>query len=124
MYLVLLAGSLPGLSPYFNKRIRALSNRNSSYGYPSRQSRAGHKHDIVLKLSSLPHGRSKAFASRNNNKNEESSENFFSGMSNRDIMKTTEVNVVSGESTSRAQTPHGQGDETAGSHGGKEKLGV
>ncbi|KAL8811299.1 MAG: hypothetical protein Q9200_001910 [Gallowayella weberi] len=123
MYLVLLAGSLPGLSPFFNKRIRALSNRNSSYGYPSRRSRTGQKNDIVLKLSSLPHGRSRAFASNSNDRSEESTENFFSGIGNRDIMKTTEVNVVSGEQSSRAQTPYGQGDESSGRAGSHSEIG-
>ncbi|KAL8724712.1 MAG: hypothetical protein Q9166_007800 [cf. Caloplaca sp. 2 TL-2023] len=114
MYLVLIAGSLPGLRPLFNKRVRALSNRRSSYEYPSRHSPTGHKRDIVLKLSSLPHGRTKAFASSGENKSQESTENFFSNISDRDIMKTTEVNIVSGEPSSRPQTPRGYGD---GQHG-------
>ncbi|KAL8996680.1 MAG: hypothetical protein Q9169_003852 [Polycauliona sp. 2 TL-2023] len=116
MYLVLVAGSLPGLRPLCNKRVRALSNRQSSYEYPSRSSHSGQKRDFALKLSNLPHSRTKAFASTSNNhnnhsRNAESTENFFANMGNGHIMKTTEVNVVHGDSSSRAETPFGPDDE-------------
>ncbi|KAI4093412.1 MAG: hypothetical protein LQ339_007687 [Xanthoria mediterranea] len=112
MYLVLIAGSLPGLRPLCNKRVRALSNRQSSYGYHSRDSHMAHKRDFAMKLSNLPHGRTKAFASTsNNNRSQESTENFFANMSNGHIMKTTEFNVVHGDSSSRGETPFGQEDE-------------
>ncbi|KAL8651017.1 MAG: hypothetical protein Q9226_004900 [Calogaya cf. arnoldii] len=121
MYLVLVAGSLPGLRPLCNKRVRALSNRHSSYEYPSRSSNTGHKRDFALKLSNLP--RTKAFASTsNNNRCEESTENFFANMGNGHIMKTTEVNVVHGDSSSRAETPSGPDDER-GNEPGKASRG-
>ncbi|KAL8851759.1 MAG: hypothetical protein Q9221_003369 [Calogaya cf. arnoldii] len=116
MYLVLVAGSLPGLRPLCNKRVRALSNRHSSYEYPSRSSNTGHKREFALKLSNLP--RTKAFASTsNNNRSEESTENFFANMGNGHIMKTTEVNVVHGDSSSRAETPSGPDDERGNEQG-------
>ncbi|KAL8673767.1 MAG: hypothetical protein Q9168_001828 [Polycauliona sp. 1 TL-2023] len=118
MYLVLVAGSLPGLRPLCNKRVRALSNRQSSYEYPSRGSHTGQKREFALKLSNLPHSRTKAFASCNNidnnnnhNRNADSTENFFANMGNGHIMKTTEVDIVHGEPSSRAETPSGQDDE-------------
>ncbi|KAL9627819.1 MAG: hypothetical protein Q9204_006310 [Flavoplaca sp. TL-2023a] len=112
MYLVLIAGSLPGLRPLCNKRVRALSNRRSSYEYPSRSSHTGQKREFALKLSNLPHSRTKAFASPSaRRKNEGSTENFFANMGSGHIMKTTEVNVVHGDSSSRAETPSGQEDD-------------
>ena len=112
MYLVLIAGSLPGLRPICNKRVRALSNRRSSYEYPSRSSHTGQKREFALKLSNLPHSRTKAFASPSaRRKNEGSTENFFANMGSGHIMKTTEVNVVHGDSSSRAETPSGQEDD-------------
>ncbi|KAL8895152.1 MAG: hypothetical protein Q9192_003808 [Flavoplaca navasiana] len=118
MYLVLIAGSLPGLRPLCNKRVRALSNRRSSYEYPSRSSHTGQKREFALKLSNLPHSRTKAFASPSaRRKNEGSTENFFANMGSGHIMKTTEVNVVHGDSSSRAETPSGQEDDQGQEHG-------
>ncbi|KAL9037335.1 MAG: hypothetical protein Q9180_003778 [Flavoplaca navasiana] len=112
MYLVLIAGSLPGLRPLCNKRVRALSNRRSSYEYPSQSSHTGQKREFALKLSNLPHSRTKAFASPSaRRKNEGSTENFFANMGSGHIMKTTEVNVVHGDSSSRAETASGQEDD-------------
>ncbi|KAL9599084.1 MAG: hypothetical protein Q9179_003688 [Wetmoreana sp. 5 TL-2023] len=111
MYLVLLAGSLPGLRPLFNKRIRMSSKRNSSYEYPSRQR---HINGAVLKLSSLPAGRSKAYASSSNNRtNNESTENF-AAIGDEAMMKTTDINVSSGKSSVRGQAPCQQSDGPSG----------
>ncbi|KAL8734428.1 MAG: hypothetical protein Q9181_003208 [Wetmoreana brouardii] len=111
MYLVLLAGSLPGLRPLFNKRIWMSSKRNSSYEYPSRQ---GHKNRVVLKLSSQPSGRSKAYASSSKNRtNNESTENFAT-MGDGAIIKTTDINVSSGKSSVRGQTPSQQSNGPSG----------
>ncbi|KAL8718515.1 MAG: hypothetical protein Q9225_004364 [Loekoesia sp. 1 TL-2023] len=114
MYLVLLAGSLPGLRPLFNKRMRTSSHRNSSYGYLPRQSNQSNKKHIVMKLSSLPSGRSKAYASSSNQNDGGSTENILNNMGHGNIMKTTEVNVRSGRNSIRGQTPSNHGDEQHG----------
>ena len=110
MYLVITAGSLPGLRPIFNKRARTASKR-SSYGYQSRHSRLAHKSGIVLKLSNLPSGRAKAYASSSSNKRTKdgSTENFFNSMSHGDIMKTTQVDVESGKNSVHGE-PHSKED--------------
>lgn len=102
MYLVLLAGSLPGLRPLFNKRVKKPINHNSIYGYSSRQSRKSSKHDLVVRLSNLPSSQSKAYATISNNNNRthsDSTENFFKNINSGQIIKTTEVNVSSGRSS-------------------------
>ncbi|KAI4139106.1 MAG: hypothetical protein L6R39_006463, partial [Caloplaca ligustica] len=104
MYLVLLAGSLPGLRPIFNKRMRTSSSsyQHSSYAHDHPPSSAPHnknnnanKKHMVLKLSSLPsNNRSKVYASTgNHNRNDEdgdSTENILNGMGYRDTVKMAE----------------------------------
>ncbi|KAL8637262.1 MAG: hypothetical protein Q9228_005451, partial [Teloschistes exilis] len=97
MYLVLLAGSLPGLRPLFNKRVKKPINHNSIYGYSSRQSRKSSKHDLVVRLSNLPSSQSKAYATIsniNNRTHSDSTENFFKNINSGQIIKTTEVNMA------------------------------
>ncbi|KAL8900795.1 MAG: hypothetical protein Q9207_005516 [Kuettlingeria erythrocarpa] len=113
MYLVLLAGSLPGLRPLFNKRLRTFSQRKADYGYaprPDRQGRLHNKSHVVLKLSSLPAGRAKAYASASDRIDNGSTENILATMGHGDIMKTTEVNVRSGRNSGQGQISCPKGD--------------
>ncbi|KAL9002989.1 MAG: hypothetical protein Q9188_004107 [Gyalolechia gomerana] len=105
MYLVLLAGSLPGLRPLFNKRMRTSSNRGSSYGYPRRQSGQCDKKSFAMKLSGLPTARSKAYAGNGNGNHDGSTENILKNLGPGNIMLTTEVNVRSGRNSIRGQAP-------------------
>ncbi|KAL8660173.1 MAG: hypothetical protein Q9202_006769 [Teloschistes flavicans] len=123
MYLVLLAGSLPGLRPLFNRRVKKPVNRHSIYGYSSRQSRKSSKHDLVVRLSNLPSSQSKAYATLSNNNNNnrthsDSTENFFKNINSGQIIKTTEVNVSSGRSSIGRPIASQWGDELtdAGGH--------
>ncbi|KAL8651805.1 MAG: hypothetical protein Q9210_003055 [Variospora velana] len=111
MYLVLLAGSLPGLRPLFNKRIRVSSNRTSSYDYAPRQKHQENQ-NMILKLSSIPTGRSRAYASTGNHNQGGSTENILATMGHGGIVKTTEVNVNSGRNSVQAQTSRQRGDES------------
>ncbi|KAL8933608.1 MAG: hypothetical protein Q9211_005685 [Gyalolechia sp. 1 TL-2023] len=114
MYLVLLAGSLPGLRPLFNKRMRTSSNRNSSSGYARRPSSQCDKKSFVMKLSSLPIARSKAYTGNGTRKNDGSTENILKEIGPRNIMKTTEVNVRSGRNSIRGHTPSNNKGEQHG----------
>ncbi|KAI4131097.1 MAG: hypothetical protein LQ338_001418 [Usnochroma carphineum] len=120
MYLVLLAGSLPGLRPLFNKRMRTSSNRGSSYDYGQRPGRQDNKKHTVLKLSSLPSGRSKAYVSTRNGNDDGSTENILNAMGHGDIMKTTEVNVRSGRSSIQSQMPWQEGTKPCSTSYGSE----
>ncbi|KAL9022557.1 MAG: hypothetical protein Q9185_000267 [Variospora sp. 1 TL-2023] len=111
MYLVLLAGSLPGLRPLFNKRVRLSSNRTSSYEYAPRQ-RHQENQNMILKLSSIPTGRSKAYASTGNHNQAGSTENILATMGHGGNMKTTEVKVNSGRNSVQAQTSRQREDES------------
>lgn len=115
MYLVLLAGSLPGLRPLFNKRLRTFLQRKADYAYaprPGRQGRLDTKSHVVLKLSSLPAGRAKAYASASDRLDNASTENILATMGHGDIMKTTEVNVRSGRNSGQGQINCQQGDDS------------
>lgn len=111
MYLVLLAGSLPGLRPLFNKRMRVSSNRNSSYDSAPRQKHAENQ-NMILKLSSLPTGRNKAYASTSNHHLAGSTENILTTMGHGGIVKTTEVKVKSGRNSVQGQACRQVGDES------------
>ncbi|KAI4089299.1 MAG: hypothetical protein LQ344_005517 [Seirophora lacunosa] len=104
------AGSLPGLRPLFNKRMRVSSNRNSSYDSAPRQNRAENQ-NMILKLSSLPTGRNKAYASTSNHHLAGSTENILTTMGHGGIVKTTEVKVKSGRNSVQGQTCRQVGDE-------------
>lgn len=106
MYLVLLAGSLPSLRPLFNKRMRTSDNQHASYGYGPRKSH------IVLKLSSLPSGRTKAYAGTSNHNDDGSTENILAVMGDGNIMKITEVKVRSGRNSDQGQAGGQQGIES------------
>ncbi|KAL8944488.1 MAG: hypothetical protein Q9216_000398 [Gyalolechia sp. 2 TL-2023] len=105
MYLVLLAGSLPGLRPLFNKRMRTPSNHGSSYDFHRRQNGQCDKKSLVMKLSSLPTARSKAYAGKGNRAHDGSTENILKNVGPGNIMMTTEVNVRSGRNSIRGHTP-------------------
>ncbi|KAL8961569.1 MAG: hypothetical protein Q9193_001895 [Seirophora villosa] len=111
MYLVLLAGSLPGLRPLFNKRMKVSSNRKSSYDSALRRNHAENQ-NMVLKLSSLPTGRNKAYASTSNHHLAGSTENILTTMGHGGIVKTTEVKVKSGRNSVQGQTCRQVGDES------------
>ncbi|KAI4145465.1 MAG: hypothetical protein LQ341_002385 [Variospora aurantia] len=103
--------SLPGLRPLFNKRIRVSSNRTSSCDYAPRQKHQENQ-NMILKLSSIPTGRSKAYASTGNNNQGGSTENILATMGHGGILKTTEVNVNSGRNSVQAQTSRQREDES------------
>lgn len=114
MYLVLLGGSLPGLRPLFNRRMRTPPIRDSNYGYPRPPSGHCDKKSFVMKLSNLPATRSKAYAGNGNHDNDGSTVNFLEDIGPRNIFVTTEVNVISGRNSTQA---HGPSDIEHEQHG-------
>ena len=101
---MLLAASIPGVRPIFTKRAK-LSTNYARREEGSADIRGDHRHDVVLKLTSLPTCRSKAYAARKSGQQSlESTENFLPTAGYGEILKTTEVDIISGESSSHASS--------------------
>ena len=104
MYLVVLAGSVPPLSPFFTKHFGKSSTRR--YYGTNNVSQGG---DITSTSSTVPQCRTKTYASaanKNSSSNPEldSTENILGAMAHGDILMTTRINVSRGSSILHKET--------------------
>lgn len=114
MYFVLIGGSLPGLRPLFNKRIRIPSNRDSTYDNSRPPTAQCDKRSFVMRLSRLPATHSRAYAGIGSPKNSTSTDRILQYIGPRNILKTTEVNVSSGRNSTQGHRPSNSGHEQYG----------
>ncbi len=96
MYIVLLAGSVPPLSPFFTRHFG-----KSSIHHHRGRDRSAQDDEIELTLAAAPNGRTETFASAMGKKSisnacSDSTEDILTAMGQGDILMTTRINVSRG----------------------------